>query len=63
MHQILTAVSMTAFPCLCTALGAGAVFLARPAPGGVDKGRVLGYNKTIKEGHCRQTVEPPPVQA
>lgn len=34
MHQILTAVSMTAFPCLCTALGAGAVFLARPAPGG-----------------------------
>lgn len=33
MHQILTAVSMTAFPCLCTALGAGAVFLARPAPG------------------------------
>ena len=34
MHQILTAVSMTAFPCLCTALGARAVFLARPAPGG-----------------------------
>ena len=34
MHQILTAVSMTALPCLCTALGAGAVFLARPAPGG-----------------------------
>ena len=34
MHQILTAVSMTAFPCLCTALGAGAVFLARPASGG-----------------------------
>lgn len=34
MHQILTAVSMTAFPCLCTALGAGAVFLARPVPGG-----------------------------
>ena len=34
MHQILTAVSMTAFPCLCTALGAGTVFLARPAPGG-----------------------------
>ena len=34
MHQILTAVSLTAFPCLCTALGAGAVFLARPAPGG-----------------------------
>lgn len=34
MHQILAAVSMTIFPCLCTALGAGAVFLARPAPGG-----------------------------
>lgn len=34
MHQILAAVSMTVFPCLCTALGAGAVFLARPAPGG-----------------------------
>lgn len=34
MHQILEAVSMTIFPCLCTALGAGAVFLARPAPGG-----------------------------
>ena len=28
MHQILAAVSMTIFPCLCTALGAGAVFLA-----------------------------------
>ena len=28
MHQILAAVSMTVFPCLCTALGAGAVFLA-----------------------------------
>lgn len=34
MHQIWAAVSMTAFPCLCTALGAGAVFLARPAAGG-----------------------------
>lgn len=34
MHQILAAVSMTVFPCLCTALWAGAVFLARPAPGG-----------------------------
>ena len=34
MHQILAAVSMTIFPCLCTALGAGAVFLARPVPGG-----------------------------
>lgn len=34
MQQILAAVSMTVFPCLCTALGAGAVFLARPASGG-----------------------------
>ena len=34
MHQIVAAVSMTIFPCLCTALGAGAVFLARPVPGG-----------------------------
>lgn len=34
MQQILAAVSMTVFPCLCTSLGAGAVFLARPTQGG-----------------------------